>query len=69
MVMQTVRAIVRQGRIELLDKVSLEEGAHMLVTVLTTDDEPSFWLDAATPLLDAIWDNREDDVYAQLHAG
>lgn len=69
MIMQTVRAIVRQGRIELLDQVSLVEGAHMLVTVLTTDDEPSFWLDAATPSLDAIWDNREDDVYAQLLAG
>ncbi len=27
---------------------------------------PDFWQRAVTPALDAIWDNPEDDVYAEL---
>jgi hypothetical protein len=68
MVMQTVRAIVRQGRIELLEAVPLEEGAHMLVTVLSSDDEQAFWLEVSGTSADSVWDNSEDDVYAQLLA-
>ena len=37
----------------------------MLVTVLP-DDEAGFWLQASQISLDAVWDNTEDDVYAQL---
>lgn len=68
MIMQTLRAIVRQGRIELLEPIPLEEGSHMLVTVLLPDDEQTFWLNASGRSLDAIWDNNEDEVYAQLLA-
>lgn len=68
MIMQTVRAIVRHGRIELLESIPLEEGSHMLVTVLMPDDEQTFWSDASGKSLDTIWGNNEDDVYAQLLA-
>jgi uncharacterized protein (DUF433 family) len=37
------------------------------ITVLA-DDEPEFWTAISQPALDAIWDNEEDDVYAELLA-
>ncbi|MCA1643565.1 MAG: hypothetical protein LC785_16825 [Acidobacteria bacterium] len=62
--MQNIRAIVREGRIELLEEVEIPEGTEVLVTPLT--DDPSFWLRAGESSLDAVWDNAEDDVYAEL---
>lgn len=58
-------ATVRQGKIELLEQVEIPEGTRVLVTVLA-DDEAEFWLQASQVSLDAVWDNTEDDVYAQL---
>jgi predicted DNA-binding antitoxin AbrB/MazE fold protein len=60
-----MRAVVREGKIELLDPVELPEGASVLVT-LVPDAEMEFWLHASQPSLDAIWDNPEDDVYGKL---
>lgn len=37
----------------------------MLVTVLPEEDT-LFWLQASRVSLDTIWDNTEDDIYAQL---
>ena len=62
---KTLRAIVREGKIEPLEQVDLPEGTKVLVTLLP-DDETEFWLQASQASLDAIWDNPEDDVYAQL---
>lgn len=62
---KTARAIVQQGRIELLEKVQLPEGTTVLVTFLT-DDDTAFWLGVNQSALDAIWNNEEDDVYAEL---
>jgi predicted DNA-binding antitoxin AbrB/MazE fold protein len=62
---KTVRAIVREGKIELLEHVELPEGANVLVTLLP-DEEAEFWLHASQNSLDAIWDNSEDDVYGKL---
>jgi hypothetical protein len=63
--LSTVRAVVREGKIELLDRVDLPEGSKLLVTVLP-DEEASFWLEASRASLDRIWDNPDDDVYARL---
>jgi predicted DNA-binding antitoxin AbrB/MazE fold protein len=60
----SIRAIVKEGRIELLEKVELREGTEVLVTPLT--EEADFWLKASENSIDAIWDNSEDDVYARL---
>lgn len=63
--LNTIWATVQDGRIELAEAVNLPEGARLLVTLLP-DDEASFWSRASETSLDAVWDNTEDDVYAQL---
>lgn len=63
--LQTVWATVRQGKIELLESTELPEGAKVLVTLLP-DDENDFWLQTSQVSLDVVWNNTEDDVYAQL---
>ncbi|MEG5041219.1 MULTISPECIES: hypothetical protein [unclassified Microcoleus] len=63
--LKTLWATVRQGKIELLELSELPEGAKVLVTVLP-DEEGEFWLQASQTSLDTVWDNTEDDVYAQL---
>jgi hypothetical protein len=61
--LNTIRAIMREGRIELLEDIEIPEGTEVLVTPLT---ETEFWLSASEPALNSIWDNSEDDVYATL---
>ena len=63
--LNTLWATVRQGKIEPLESAELPEGVRVLVTVLP-DNEAQFWVDASQTSLDAVWDNTEDDVYAQL---
>jgi hypothetical protein len=60
-----VRAVVRNGKIELLDDVALPEEARILL-VLPPDDDSQFWMEAGLSSLDAVWDNAQDDVYAEL---
>jgi predicted DNA-binding antitoxin AbrB/MazE fold protein len=62
--LNTIRAVVRKGKIELLEKVEIPEGTEVLVTPLV--DEPDFWLKSSESSLDSIWGNSEDDVYAEL---
>lgn len=61
---RTVWATVREGKIELLEPTELLEGTRVLVTLLP-EDETGFWLEVSQPSLDAVWNNSEDDVYAQ----
>ena len=61
--MQNIRAIVREGRIELLEEVEIPEGTEVLITPLPDE---SFWLNVSESSLDSIWGNAEDDVYAEL---
>jgi len=61
---EMIRAIVNEGRIEPIDKLDVPDGTKVLVTILARDDD--FWLKASEQSLSAIWDNPEDDVYAQL---
>ena len=62
---KTLMAIIHDGKIEPLEQVNLRDGAKVLVTLLP-DDETEFWHRASEASLDAIWNNPEDDVYAQL---
>jgi hypothetical protein len=66
MALNTVRAIVREGKIELLEEIDIPEGTEVLVTPLI--DEADFWLKASRPAIDAVWSNEEDNVYAELLA-
>lgn len=65
--MQSIRAVVREGRIELLEEVEIPEGTEVLVTPLP--EETSFWLSASESSLGSVWGNAEDDVYAALSKG
>jgi hypothetical protein len=62
----TLWAVVRDGKIELLEHATLQEGTRLLVTFLPEDEETQFWLGVSQSALDTIWDNEEDDVYAEL---
>jgi len=64
--LNTLWAVVRGEKIELLEKTVIPEGTKVLVTILTTDSESEFWLKTSQVSLDKIWNNTEDDVYAQL---
>jgi hypothetical protein len=61
----TVRAVVREGKIELLEQIDVADGTELLVTILP-DDEALFWLGCSPTALDRIWDNPEDDAYGEL---
>jgi len=61
---ERIRAVVNEGRIEPLEKLDMPDGTEVLVTALSNGDD--FWLKASGPSLKAIWDNPEDDVYAEL---
>lgn len=63
--LSTVRAVVHEGKIELLEPAELQEGVSVLVTILNEDDQ-HVWLAASGTSLAATWDNDEDDVYAEL---
>lgn len=62
--LNTVRAIIREGKIELLEKVVIPKGTEVLVTPLVSESD--FWLYASERSVDAVWDNSEDDIYAEL---
>lgn len=61
---ERIRAVVNEGRIEPLEKLDMPDGTEVLVTALSNGED--FWLKASEPSLKAIWDNPEDDVYAEL---
>ena len=64
---ERIRAVVNGGKIETLEKLDVPDGTQVLITVLSNGDD--FWLNASEVSLNAIWDNREDDVYAELLKG
>ncbi|HYJ89487.1 MAG TPA: antitoxin family protein [Pyrinomonadaceae bacterium] len=61
---ERIRAVINDGRIEPLEKLDMPDGTEVLVTALSNGDD--FWLRASEVSLRAIWDNPEDDVYAEL---
>ena len=63
--LNTVRAVVREGKIALLEPLDLPEGTTVLVTPLLEEDTLC-WARVSHVAFDAILDHAEDDVYAQL---
>lgn len=61
----TIWAVVRSGKIEPVEQVSLPEGSRVLVTLFSYEDS-DLWLQASQTSLDAVWNNPGDEVYAQL---
>ena len=62
--LSTALGIVKDGKIEMLERIALTEGQRVLVTMLLDDD--IFWREASEETLKQIWDNKEDDVYVRL---
>ena len=62
---RTLRAVARNGGVDLLEPLALPDGTKLLVTVLG-DEEKDFWLQASGESLEKVWGNTEDDVYAEL---
>ena len=63
--LRTFLGTVRQGKIELLDSTDLVEGTQVLVTLIA-NNEVEFWLQTSQVSLNSVWDNAEDDIYAEL---
>ena len=64
--LQTVWAVIHDGKIEPLEGVVFPEGAKVIVTLLPEEDEPLFWLSASEASLAEVWENAEDNVCAEL---
>lgn len=62
--LNTIRAVVKEGQILLMEDVVIPDGTEVLVTPLI--DEPDFWSRVSERSLSEVWDNEEDDVYAEL---
>ena len=65
--LRTLRGVVRNGTVQLTEPAELPEGAELLVTVL--EDESELWRQISQAAADRIWDNPEDDIYAELLKG
>lgn len=63
---KTVRAIVKNGQVELLENIQLSEGTKVLVTLIDEENREQFWVDASQKALDKVWDNEEDNIYEEL---
>jgi len=60
-----VWGVVHSGKIEIAEGIELPEGCKVLVTLVPTS-ESDFWTAASEKSLAQVWDNAEDDAYAQL---
>ena len=63
--MNTIWAVIREGKIVLLEEVKVPDGTRVLVTLLPEDDA-GFWVAASESSLSEVWGNVEDEVYAEL---
>jgi hypothetical protein len=61
----TIWAVIRDGKIVPLEAVTVPEGTRALVTLLPEEDT-DFWLAASESSLSEVWGNAKDDVYAEL---
>ncbi len=64
--LHTLWGVVKENRIELLEKANIPDGSKVLVTLITDNLDSQFWIQASRSSLAVIWDNSEDDIYAKL---
>lgn len=62
----TIEAIVKDGQIVPIVDVELIEGTRALITIVEPDEDTDLWFTANEESLSLIWDNEEDDIYAEL---
>jgi hypothetical protein len=61
----TLPATMEGGQVKLLTTATLAEGTDLLVTALSYDPD-AIDVPRGPSVFDSIWDNDEDDVYAEL---
>jgi len=64
--LHTVEAVISNGVITTTEPVELVEGSRAFVTILEEACDSNFWRATSEVWLAEIWDNAEDDVYAEL---
>ena len=64
--LQTIWAVIHNGKIEPLEDIALPEGAKVIVTLLSEEEDPQFWSSASEKSLAEVWENTQDDIYAEL---
>jgi len=63
----TLWAVARKNKIELIEDADIPEGTKVLVVVLSDNEQqPYFRRNISLTPLDMVWNNTEDDVYAKL---
>lgn len=62
---KTLWGVLHEGKVELAEPAEVPEGTKALVTFLP-DGDTEFWQVASQISLTEVWDNSEDDIYAQL---
>lgn len=67
--LQTIWAVIHNGKIEPLEEIAFPEGAKVIVTWSPEEEESLFWLSASETSLAGLWNNDEDDIYAELLQG
>ena len=63
--LQTIWAVIHNGKIEPLEDINLPEGAKVIVTLLSEEEDSQFWSSASERSLAEVWENT-DDIYAEL---
>jgi len=64
--LNTIKAIVQKKRIHLIENIKIPERTKLLITILPNDDSNDFWQAASMTSLNKIWNNTEDNIYAEL---
>jgi hypothetical protein len=62
----TVKGIVQKHRIKIVEKLDIPDGTKLLITILPQEENEEFWQNASLSSLDKIWNNSEDNIYAEL---
>ena len=60
MMLSTIWATVREGKIELLEDIDLPEGAKLLITLVEEEESPFWWQDCQSQLDDILNDSEDD---------
>lgn len=63
--MNVIEGVVKNGRIVPTTAVTLREGSRAIITLVDRGDN-DFWLSASEESAASVWENSDDDAYAEL---
>jgi len=64
--MESIPGIVQDKKVVFLEETHIPDGTRVIVTVPSDQDSVPFWDAASAETLERIWNNEEDDIYADL---